>query len=235
MLTTLDKAIVAVLLPLLIWGNQKWGLTLPVDADTWLPIVAAIGGVLVYVIPNKTGGVKLDDKGGIRLVPALVLGGIALAILLMAEVAPQFGWLPVLIVAGLNLTVVLFIWADGWSARSVLTCSTVGVVGVLLCGCAGVQTKVDETLQNQNVQTGIQLACATFTGVSAGWDVYAADHHVSNDATKAVVAAKAAVGTICTPPYPTDTATLIAAVTHAGVAVMTALQDAQHAESAAVE
>lgn len=104
---------------------------------------------------------------------------------------------------------------------------------VLLCGCAGTQTKVDSVLQNQNVTTGIQLACATFQGVSAGFDAYAADHKISDTAMNAVTAAKAAVGTVCIVPYPTDTATLIARVTQAGVAVITALQEAQKEASGA--
>lgn len=53
MLTPLDKAIVAVLLPLIVFVNQKWGLTLPVDGDTLGMIVAAITGAAVYFTPNK--------------------------------------------------------------------------------------------------------------------------------------------------------------------------------------
>lgn len=98
---------------------------------------------------------------------------------------------------------------------------------VALSGCADLPTKVDATLSSQNVQTGIQLTCATYTGLEAGWDVYAADHKVSDTALKAVSAARAAVGTICQPPYPQDTADFIARVTQAGVAVITALQEAQ--------
>lgn len=51
MLTPIDKAIVAVLVPLIIMANQKWGLTLPVDEATIGSIVA--GGLAVYFTPNK--------------------------------------------------------------------------------------------------------------------------------------------------------------------------------------
>jgi hypothetical protein len=53
MLTPLDKAIVAVLIPLIALANQKWGLALPVDAATLGTLVAAITGLAVYFVPNK--------------------------------------------------------------------------------------------------------------------------------------------------------------------------------------
>lgn len=53
MLTPLDKAIVAVLVPLVILANQKYGLTLPVDEATLGAIVAALTGLAVYFTPNK--------------------------------------------------------------------------------------------------------------------------------------------------------------------------------------
>jgi hypothetical protein len=236
MFTTLDKALVAVLIPLLLWANQKWGLTLPVDADTWLPIVAALGGLLVYAVPNKAGAPRLDDKGSVPVAAALALGAVALLALWPFHLLPVLSFGPLLILGMLCAVAgLVFLGIRRGGLRSAVAFSAMGLVGVLLCGCASVQTKVDDTLSNQDVQTGIQLACATFTGISAGWDVYAANHHVSDDAMTAVAGAKAAVGTICTPPYPTDTASLIATVTHAGVAVMSALQEAQHAETAAAE
>ncbi len=53
MLTKYDKAIVAFLVPLLIFANQKWGLSLPVDAETVGGLVAAITAGAVYLTPNK--------------------------------------------------------------------------------------------------------------------------------------------------------------------------------------
>jgi TRAP-type C4-dicarboxylate transport system permease large subunit len=51
--TAYNKAIVAVLVPLVILANQKWGLALPVDEATLGALVAAITGAFVYFIPNK--------------------------------------------------------------------------------------------------------------------------------------------------------------------------------------
>lgn len=101
----------------------------------------------------------------------------------------------------------------------------------LLGGCAGAQTKVDDTLSNQNVQNGIQLACAVYTGIKAGYDGYAADHKVSDTVTRAVAGADAAVTTICAHP-PTSTAELVSKVTQAGVAVINALKQAQQEAAA---
>lgn len=53
MLTPFDKAIVAVLIPLILLANQKWGLTLPVDETTIGALVAGITGLAVYFTPNK--------------------------------------------------------------------------------------------------------------------------------------------------------------------------------------
>jgi hypothetical protein len=121
---------------------------------------------------------------------------------------------------------------------------TLGIMALGLSACAGDTTKVDAALSSQNVQNGIQLACATFTGISVGYDIYVADHHVSEDAAKAVAAAKAALfgdpslptadqKGICTPPYPDSSATAIAAVMRAGANVYKALQDSKKAEELA--
>lgn len=48
-----NKAWVALLIPLLTFANQKWGLSLPVDSETLGLIVAAVTSALVYVVPNK--------------------------------------------------------------------------------------------------------------------------------------------------------------------------------------
>lgn len=53
MLTQFDKAIVAVLIPLIVLANQKWGLTLPIDPDTLGALIAGLTGLGVYFIPNK--------------------------------------------------------------------------------------------------------------------------------------------------------------------------------------
>lgn len=51
--TAYNKAIVAVLAPLVILVNQKWGLALPVDEVTLSALVATITGALVYLVPNR--------------------------------------------------------------------------------------------------------------------------------------------------------------------------------------
>lgn len=48
-----NKAVVAVLAPLAILANQKWGLSLPVDDATLGALVAAVTGTVVYFVPNK--------------------------------------------------------------------------------------------------------------------------------------------------------------------------------------
>lgn len=53
MLTPIDKAIVAVLVPLIVYANQTWGLALPVDPAVLGSIVAALTGLAVYFTPNK--------------------------------------------------------------------------------------------------------------------------------------------------------------------------------------
>ena len=53
MVSPIDKCIIAILIPLLTYANQRWGLAIPVDPATLLPIVAAVSGALVYAIPNK--------------------------------------------------------------------------------------------------------------------------------------------------------------------------------------
>jgi hypothetical protein len=117
---------------------------------------------------------------------------------------------------------------DATTLKAVLMLFVVGSLALSLSACAGDQvTKVDATLASDDVQNGLQLACAVYHGVEAGWDIYAADNHVSDDALKAVTAAKAAVGSICTPPYPTSTAEAIATVVKAGSEVMKSLRAAQ--------
>jgi len=116
---------------------------------------------------------------------------------------------------------------DSTTLKAIAMLFMVGMA-ISLTACAGAMTKVDDTLANDDVQTGLMFACAVYHGVEAGWDVYAADKDdISQDALKAVSAAKAAVGTICTAPYPTSTNTLVAKVVEAGLAVAKALKQAQ--------
>lgn len=104
---------------------------------------------------------------------------------------------------------------------------------LLLAGCAGTTTKIDETLENQNVQSGIQLACATYTGIKAGYAAYAENHDISDKTAKIVAGVTAGVDAVCTAPYPASTADLIAKVTQAGVAVFNALQEERRTQEAA--
>lgn len=53
MITPLDKAIVAFLIPLLAFVNQKWGFAFPLDAQSLSLLVGAVTGLAVYFVPNK--------------------------------------------------------------------------------------------------------------------------------------------------------------------------------------
>lgn len=53
MLTTVDKAIVAILPGIVAWVNQKWGLHFNADPATLTLVVSAISTILVYFVPNK--------------------------------------------------------------------------------------------------------------------------------------------------------------------------------------
>ena len=53
MLTNIDKAIVALLIPLLTWLNQKYGLKVPVDDQTLLVLVGVVTSIIVHQVPNK--------------------------------------------------------------------------------------------------------------------------------------------------------------------------------------
>ena len=50
--TQYNKALVAVLIPLVSFINQKWGLALPIDADTLSALVGLVTAVAVYLVPN---------------------------------------------------------------------------------------------------------------------------------------------------------------------------------------
>lgn len=52
-LAAYSKSIIALLVPLITFANQKWGLSLPVDDQTLGMIVAAVSGALVWLVPNK--------------------------------------------------------------------------------------------------------------------------------------------------------------------------------------
>jgi hypothetical protein len=51
--TSLNKAIVAVLVPLLAWLNQRYGFALPVDPELLTVLVGAITAAAVYIVPNR--------------------------------------------------------------------------------------------------------------------------------------------------------------------------------------
>lgn len=53
MLTSFDKALIAVLPALLTWLNQKYGLRLDTSPETLTVVVGFISSILVYFIPNK--------------------------------------------------------------------------------------------------------------------------------------------------------------------------------------
>lgn len=102
----------------------------------------------------------------------------------------------------------------------------------LLAGCSGSTpplTQIDQTIASQNVQTGIEFACLGLQGAKAGWDVWAGQHKVSDADKQKAEAAYAGVTQVCTPPYPQNTADVVAKVVAATVAVIGAL----HAEQAA--
>lgn len=51
-LAAYSKSIIALLVPLITFANQKWGLSLPVDDQTLGMIVAAVTSVIVWAVPN---------------------------------------------------------------------------------------------------------------------------------------------------------------------------------------
>lgn len=53
MLTTIDKAIAAILPGALLWLNQKWGFKFDTDPATMAAVAGLIGSILVYFVPNK--------------------------------------------------------------------------------------------------------------------------------------------------------------------------------------
>jgi len=61
MMSQYDKAIVAILIPLIAWLNQKYGFKFPVDADTLSAIVGMITAAAVYLVPNKLTTVQVAD------------------------------------------------------------------------------------------------------------------------------------------------------------------------------
>lgn len=53
MMTAFDKAIVSMLVPVLAWVNQKYGLHIDASAETLTVVVGFIASVAVYFVPNK--------------------------------------------------------------------------------------------------------------------------------------------------------------------------------------
>ena len=53
MLTAIDKAIVPILIGVVAWLNQKYGLHLPADDASVSLLVSAVTSIIVYFIPNK--------------------------------------------------------------------------------------------------------------------------------------------------------------------------------------
>ena len=54
MLTTIDKALIAILPPVLAWLNQKYGLKIDASPETLTIVMGFISSILVYFVPNKT-------------------------------------------------------------------------------------------------------------------------------------------------------------------------------------
>jgi hypothetical protein len=48
-----NKALVALLVPLIAFLNQRWGLALPMDPDTLSALVGLVTALAVYLTPNK--------------------------------------------------------------------------------------------------------------------------------------------------------------------------------------
>jgi hypothetical protein len=53
MFTSMDKAIVALIMGVLSILNLVWGINIGVSAETVSAIIAAVTPILVYLIPNK--------------------------------------------------------------------------------------------------------------------------------------------------------------------------------------
>lgn len=53
MLTTIDKALVAILPGVVLWINQKYGFKFDTSPETMAAIAGLLGSILVYFVPNK--------------------------------------------------------------------------------------------------------------------------------------------------------------------------------------
>lgn len=53
MISQFDKAIVALLPPVLAWLNQKYGLRIDASPETLTAVVGFVSSILVYFTPNK--------------------------------------------------------------------------------------------------------------------------------------------------------------------------------------
>jgi hypothetical protein len=104
-------------------------------------------------------------------------------------------------------------------------CLTIMFLGLAACQNPPNVTQIDSTISSQPVQTGIQFACLALTGAEAGWNVYMASHKVSPDNVHNANVAIAGVASICTPPYPQNSADVVAKVIAAAVTVTQALQN----------
>lgn len=51
MVTSFDKAIVGVVVPVILWAATHFGLN--IDAQTSVYIAAVVTGIVVYLVPNK--------------------------------------------------------------------------------------------------------------------------------------------------------------------------------------
>ena len=52
MITTIDKAIAAILPGIILWINQKWGFHFDTTPETMAVLAGLIGSVLTYLVPN---------------------------------------------------------------------------------------------------------------------------------------------------------------------------------------
>ena len=52
MITTIDKAIAAILPGIILWVNQKWGFHFDTTPETMAIFAGLIGSILTYLVPN---------------------------------------------------------------------------------------------------------------------------------------------------------------------------------------
>jgi hypothetical protein len=230
------------LIALIVMIAASFGLDLGIDDGQKGEIAAGVIAVVNVILrlmtkqPVHIVTPKIGDAGNVSIRVAAALSLVAIWGLLLQAIGWKTG---ATIMAVTSILLVLYGLArrlldkdfpaigDGGAIRHrpALALAGIAVVALLLTGCAGAKTKVDDTLASADVQTGIELVCAVYHGIRPGYDDYITTHPIGEKAEHTVAVALDGVDVICTAPYPNSTDTLIAKVTQAAVAMTTAMKE----------